>query len=220
MLPWAMLGIFIGFLGLAYIMIQGTRAALAWRTAAAAGDLDVIRDILEDALKGWSSQKRPKPIAAEVWRGIQSLQLAGLAPGYVRVSCIATSEYKMQDGRWIELRNPLQEGMAITAKAADMLMYEVIHYRPDNLQIDVYTDYRDDSGATRRQCVLSTLASRDQAREIDWEEWTPEQIIEALDGRYHLSENGRPLPIAPIAPPEPPAEEQTEAAVPTAEAHP
>ena len=219
MLPWAMLGIFIGFLGLAYIIIQGTRAALAWRTAAAKGDLDVIRDIVEDALKGWSSQKRPKPIAAEVWRGIQSLELAGLAPSYVRVSCIAASEYKMQDGRWIELRNPLQEGMAITAKAADMLMYEVIHYRPDNLQIDVYTDYRDDAGATRRQCVLSTLASRDQAREINWEEWTPEQIVEALDGRYQLSDNGRPLPIEPIAPPEPPAEEQTEAAAPAAEAH-
>ncbi|HEY8768551.1 MAG TPA: hypothetical protein VIP09_15035 [Dehalococcoidia bacterium] len=214
MLQWALLGIFIGFLGLAYIMIQGTRAALAWRTAADKGDLDVIRDILEDALKGWSTQKRPKPIAPEVWRGIQSLQLAGLASGYVRVSCVAASEYKMQDGRWIELRNPLQEGMAVTAKAADMLLYEVIHYRPEKLQIDVYTDYRDDSGSTRRQCVLSTLASRDQAREINWEEWTPEQIVEALGGHYSLGDSGRPMPIEPIAPPEPPAEEQTERAAP------
>src|SRR5450759_4796965 len=93
---------------------QGTRAAFAWRTAADKGDLDVIHDIMEDALNGWSTQKRPKPVAPEVWRGIQSLQLAGLASGYVRVSCVAASEYKMQDGRWIELRNPLQEGMAIT----------------------------------------------------------------------------------------------------------
>lgn len=218
MLQWALLGIFIGFLGLAYIMIQGTRAALAWRTAADRGDLDVIRDIVEDALKGWSTQKRPKPVAPEVWRGIQSLQLAGLASDYVRVSCVAASEYKMQDGRWIELRNPLQEGMAITAKAADMLLYEVIHYRPEKLQIDVYTDYRDDSGATRRECVLSTLAVRDQARDVNWEEWTPEQVVEALSGRYHLSASGSPLPIEPIAPPEPPAEEQTATAA-SAEAH-
>jgi hypothetical protein len=218
MLQWALLGIFIGFLGLAYIMIQGTRAALAWRTAADKGDLDVIRDIVEDALKGWSTQKRPTTVAPEVWRGIQSLQLAGLAPGYVRVSCVAASEYKMQDGRWIEVRNPLQEGMAITAKAADMLLYEVIHYRPEKLQIDVYTDYRDDSGATRRECVLSTLAVRDQARDVSWEEWTPEEIVEALDGRYRLGDSGRPLPIEPIAPPEPPAEEQTETAA-SAEAH-
>jgi hypothetical protein len=218
MLQWALLGIFIGFLGLAYIMIQGTRAALAWRTAADKGDLDVIRDIVEDSIKGWSTQKRPKPVAPEVWRGIQSLQLAGLAPDYVRVSCVAASEYKMQEGHWIELRNPLQEGMAITAKAADMLLYEVIHYRPQKLQIDVYTDYRDDTGATRRECVLSTLAVRDEARDVNWEEWTPEQIVEALGGRYHLSESGRPLPIEPIAPPEPPAEEQTETAA-SAEAH-
>ncbi len=81
MLPWAILAIFIGFLGLAYIMIQGTRAALAWRTAAAAGDLTVIRDIIDDSIKHWSSQKRPKPVAPEVWRGIQSLQLVSLAPG-------------------------------------------------------------------------------------------------------------------------------------------
>ena len=125
----------------------------------------------------------------------------------------------MQDGRWIELRNPLQEGMTITAKASDMLMYEVIHYRPEKLQIDVYTDYRDDSGATRRECVLSTLAVRADARDVNWEEWTPEQIVEALDGRYHLSESGRPLPIEPIAPPEPPAEEQTATAA-SAEARP
>ena len=124
----------------------------------------------------------------------------------------------MQDGCWIELRNPLQEGMAITAKAADMLLYEVIHYRLEKLQIDVYTDYRDDSGATRRQCVLSTLASRDQARDVNWEEWTPEQIVEALGGHYRLGESGRPLPIEPIAPPETPAEEQTETAA-SAEAH-
>ncbi len=122
----------------------------------------------------------------------------------------------MQDGRWIEMKNPLQEGMAISARAIDMLMYEVIHYRPDNLQVDVYTDYRDDAGATRRQCVLSTLASREAAREVNWEEWTPEQIIEALESRYRLSDNGRPLPIEPFAPPV--TEEQPETA-PAAEAH-
>jgi hypothetical protein len=95
-----------------------------------------------------------------------------------------------------------------------MLLYEVIHYRPEKLQIDVYTDYRDDAGATRRQCVLSTLASRDQTRDVNWEEWSPEQIVEALGGQYRLGESGRPLPIEPIAPPEPPAEEQTEGAAP------
>lgn len=210
MLPWAMLTIFILFLIFAYIIIQGTRAALAWRTAADAGDLKVIRDIMEDSLKHWSSSRRPKQIAAEVWRGIQSMQLAVVAPDYIGVSTVAASEYKMQDGQWIEMRNPLQEGIAITAKAAEMLMYEVIHYRPETIQIDVYTDYRDDAGVTNRQCVLSTLVTHEQAREVNWEEWTPEQIVESFETRYRLSETGRPLPVEPFTPPEVPEDSPAE----------
>jgi hypothetical protein len=224
MLQWALLGIFIGVSFLAYIIIQGTRAALAWRTAAEKGDVKVIRDIMDDAIKMWGSQKRPKPVAAEVWRGIQSMQLAGVGPDYVRVSCVAESEYRMADGRWVEIRNPLQEGVAITAKAADMLFYELPHYRPDNIQIDVYTDYRDDDGRTRRECIMTTQAARDDAKTIDWDEWTPEQIAEGLGAVYRLSDNGRPLPVQPLTPPESAQTPEEIAATaveakPTAEAH-
>jgi hypothetical protein len=215
-MQWALLAIFILFLIFAFIMIQGTRAALAWRTAADRGDLKVIRDILDDAIKHWSTQRKPKPIAAEVWRGIQSIQLAVVAPGYAGVSCVAASEYKMQDGRWIEMRNPLQEGIAITAKASEMLMYEVIHYRPDTLQIDIFTDYRNESGVTERLCVLSSLITRDQVREVNWEEWTPEQILQSFETRYRLSETGRPLAVEPFTAPEVP-EEASEST--TVEAH-
>jgi hypothetical protein len=202
MLQWALLGIFIAVSFLAYIIIQGTRAALAWREAAKAGDTKVIRDIVDDALKMWGSQKRPKPVSAEVWRGIQSMQLAGVAPDYVRVSCIAESEQKMVDGRWVEIRNPLQEGVAITAKAADMLFWELPHYRPENIQIDIYTDYRDDEGRTRRECIMTTQAAREDAKDFDWEEWTADQIADALGAVYKINQNGRPEPISPLAPPE------------------
>jgi len=202
MLQYAILGIFISFLFFAYIIIQGTRAALAWRSAAERGDVKVIGDIVDDALKGWSAQKRPKTVPAETWRGIQSMQLAGVGPDYVRVSCVAESDYKMVDGRWVEIRNPLQEGVAITAKAADMLFYELPHYRPSNIQIDVYTDYRDESGRTDRHCIMTTQATRDDARAADWEDWTADEIVQSLGAVYRLSENGRPLPVEPLAPPE------------------
>ena len=202
MLQYALLGIFIGVSFLAYIIIQGTRAALAWREAAQKGDTKVIRDIVEDALKMWGSQKRPKPVSAEVWRGIQSMQLAGVAPDYVRVSCVAESDYKMLDGRWVEIRNPLQEGVSITAKAADMLFWELPHYRPEHIQIDIYTDYRDDDGRTRRECIMTTQAAREDAKDLDWEEWTADQITDALGAVYNLNETGRPMPIAPLTPPE------------------
>ncbi len=197
MMQWALLVLAILFLIVAYIIVQGTRAALAWRQAAAAGDVNVIRDIVEDALRAWRSMKRPKEVATEVWRGIQSMQAVDVGADFVRVSCQAESEYKLLDRRWIEVRNPLQEGMAITARAADMLLYELPHFRPDRIQIDVYTTYREADGATKRDCILSTATSREVAKGVDWEEWTSEQIVEALGGRYRLSGSGRPLPVRP-----------------------
>jgi hypothetical protein len=201
MLSWALLGLFILFVIVAFVIIQGTRAALAWREAAARGDVKVIRDIVEDSIKGWSAQKRPKPVPAEVWRGIQSMQVTEVEADFVRVSVAADSEYKMVDGRWIEMRNPLQEGMSVTAKAADMLLYELPHYRPGRIQVDVYTQYRDAAGETRRECVLSTYATREQAVALDWEEAPGEEIVRELGGVFRLSDSGRPLPIEPIEPP-------------------
>lgn len=208
MLTYAVIGMFFMFLVVTYIMMQGTRAALAWRQAAEKGDTKVIQDIVEDAIKGWSSQKRPKPVAAEVWRGVQSMQLVGVEADFVHVSVAADSDYKMIDGRWVEIRNPLQEGFGITAKAADLLFYELVHFRPARIQVDVYTQYRDQTGVTSHECVLSTYAERETARTVDWEEWTAEEIVRALGGVYRLSETGRPLPIAPIVAPAstPPAE--------------
>jgi hypothetical protein len=125
-----------------------------------------------------------------------------VAPDFVRVSATAESEYKPAGGQWVEMKNPLQEGIAITAKAAEMLFYELPHYRPDRLQVDVYTTFRDEAGVTRRECILSTETARESARQVDWEEWAVDQIVEVLGGRYKLSENGRPLPLEVAPPPD------------------
>ncbi len=210
MIQWALIVIFFLFLILAYIIVQGTRAALAWREAAASGDTKVIRDIVEDSLEGWRTQKRPKPVAAEVWRGVQSLQLVHVEADFVRVSATAESDYKLVDGQWLEMRNSLQEGIAITAHCAEMLFYEMPHYRPDRLQIDVYAAFRDESGASRRDCILSTETEREVARTVDWDEWTSDQIVEELGGRYRLSDVGRPLAITVEPPPAPDEDEDDE----------
>jgi len=212
-MPYAVGGLAVLFVIVTYIILQGTRAALAWRQAAAGGDVKVIRDIVEASIQGWSSQRRPKPVAPEVWRGVQSMQLADVEADFVRVSVIAESEYRMENGTWLEIRNPLQEGFSITVKAADMLFYEMPHYRPNRVQVDVYSQYRTESGATTRECILSTYTDRDAAKEVDWDEWTAEEIVRALGGVYRLSDTGRPLPVQPIQPPkaEPPAEATTTA---------
>ncbi len=201
MLQWALLGLALVFVVVAYIIIQGTRAAMAWRRAADAGDLKVIRYIVEEAANSWRSMKRPKEIPPDVWRGIQSMQAVSVGRGFVRVSCQAQSEYEMSGGQWKEKANPLREGMATAAKAADMLFYDLPHFKPDQIQVDVYTAFRSADGMMMNMCILTMAADRDAARQVDWEEWPAAEIVDALGGRYQAGERGQPLPVEPLAPP-------------------
>jgi hypothetical protein len=185
---------------IAYIVIQGTRAAMAWRQAAAAGDVKVIRDIVEDAIGVWRSARRPKETPPAVWRGVQSMQLVDAAPGFVRVSCQAQSDYRLVEGRWVEVSNPLQEGFAIGARVAELIFYELPHYRPDQVQVDIYTSFREGDGITENVCILTFTTDRQTVRGVDWEEWTAEEIVDHLGARYRLGERGQPLPIE-VAPP-------------------
>ena len=199
-MEWAVLGLFIMFVIVTYIVVQGTRAALAWRKAAAEGDVKVIRDIVEDSLGAWRSMKRPKEVSPDVWRGIQGMQIVEVDAELVRVSCQAEGDYRLVNGRWVETANPLHEAMAVTAKALDMLLYELPHHKPGRVQIDVYMTMREPDRVTERVCILSTTASREDARQADWEEWTTAQIVEALGGRYRMDDLGQPLPIEVEAP--------------------
>jgi hypothetical protein len=204
-LEWGILAIGIIFVIVGYMVLQGTRAALAWRRAADAGDVDIIRQILDDTLASWRSMKRPREVAAEVWRGVQSAELVEVAAESARVSCQAESEYRLADGRWVEVVSPLQEGFAVTARLADMLLYEVPNLNLAAARIDVHTTFRDADGASRRACILTTTATREAARAVDWENWTAVDIVDALGGRYRPGEGGAALPIEieePLSPPE------------------
>jgi hypothetical protein len=194
-MQWGILVIGIIFLVVGYMVLQGTRVALAWRRAADAGDVDVIGQILEDALASWRSMKRPKEVAPEVWRGVQSAELVEVGPDSARVSCQAGSEYRLAEGRWVEVVSPLQEGFAVTARLVDMLLYEVPNLTLASARIDVHTTFREADGSSQRACILTTTATREAARGVDWENWTAVEIVDALGGRYRPGEGGAALPI-------------------------
>jgi len=203
-MEWAILA--IGILGalIAYVVWQGSRASLKYRELAAAGDIPTIREIVEEAMEGWHSARPPKEVPPSVWHGVQTMELMEVGPDHIRVSCSAEGQYKMVDGRWQEITSLFQEATAVTAKAADMLLYELPNLKLDHVRIDVYTTYRDAARA-RRQCILTCTARRDDARQVDWDGWTPEQIVRRLGARYRLDENGQPLPIGPDEPAAAPA---------------
>jgi hypothetical protein len=79
-----------------------------------------------------------------------------------------------------------------------MLLYDVPNLRLDSVRIDVHTTFRDADGTAERVCILTTNVSRELAREVDWEEWTPAEIVDAFGGRYRLGERGVALSIDPI----------------------
>ena len=205
-MEWGILAVAGIFVVVGYIVLQGTRVSMAWRKAASGGDVDVIRQILDDAIASWRSVKRPKEVAPDVWRGVQSVALvdvaADSAPAGARlgasVSCQVESEYRLLDGRWLEVSSPLQEGFAVTARLADMLLYDVPNLRLDSVRIDVHTTFRDAGGTAERACILTTDVRRELAREVDWEEWTPAEIVDAFGGRYRLGERGVALPVDPV----------------------
>ena len=194
-MEWGILVIVLVFILVAYIVVQGTRASMAWRKAAAGGDLDVIRRLLEESIADWRSMKRPKEVAPDVWRSVQSVDLIDVGPDSARVSCQVQSEYRLLNGRWVEVANALEEGMAVTARLADMLLYDVPNLRLASARIDVHTTFRDPEGGSQRACILTSTASRETARQVDWEASTPAEIVDALGGRYRLGERGDALPI-------------------------
>jgi len=194
-MEWAVLGLFIVFLFIAYVIVQGTRGQLAYRKAIAQGDVDVIREVVQQTMEQWRSMKRPKEVPPNVWRGIQGMELVSLDAAHIRVGVSAEGEFRLVDGRWQEVSSPLDEAMAITAKALEMLLYDIPNVRLPWATVDVYTAFRGADGRPERHCILTTTASRQAARNVDWDGWTPAQIVSYLEGRYRLDEHGRPLPV-------------------------
>lgn len=196
-MQWALIGIAVVALLLAYVVWQGMRAALKYRELAAAGDIPTIRLIIDEALAEWRSARPPKGLPLVVWLGVQTMEVVDVGPDYVHVSCNAEGEYKMVEGRWVETKSPLQEAMAIAAKATEMLLYDLPHLKLERVMVDVYTTYRDpDTVGARRERILACNARRQDACQVDWDEWTPQQITDRLGARYHLGEHGQALPLS------------------------
>jgi hypothetical protein len=195
-MEWAVLVIVLLGAFVTWVIWQGTRGALKYRELAEAGDIPTIREIVEHGLEEWRSSKPPKDVQPSVWRGVQTMELMDVGPDYISVSCTAEGLYRLVDGRWEEVSSPLQEAMAVTAKAAEMTLYELPNLRLDRVQIDVYATYRE-ATSSRRECILTCTARREDAREVDWEGWTAEEIVQRLGARYQLDERGQVVPISP-----------------------
>lgn len=186
------------FVVVGWVIVQGTRAQLAWRQAVEAGDVGAITTLVTDELQRWKTMRMPKGTDPTVWHGVQSAELVSVTAGGVRLSASAEGQYAMVNGARREVASPLDQAFRVTAKLADMAMYDIPNVRLPDCQIDVYTTYRDEAGPGQR-CILSTLCARDTGDALDWDELSAEEVVRAFGGRFLLDDRGHPLPVDPEA---------------------
>lgn len=195
-LVFASIFVLLLFLTIGWFIMQGTRAQMHWRQRAADGDTEIITMLVEDEVARWHTMRMPKGVDASAWRGLQTTELVEVKPDGFRLSATADAKYEMVNGQRTQTSGQLQEAMKVTAKVADMALYDIPNIRTPWVQVDIYTSFRDESGATQR-CILSTTAQREIADDLAWDEMDAEEVVRAFNGRYLLDDRGNPLPISP-----------------------
>ena len=185
------------FAFIAYILFKETRTHRFWQTRVEEGDLEMIGQLVRAEVERWRTERPPKGMPASVWGGIQGVELVELGRDYLRASSTAEPRFALVGGARRQVTSALDEGKRITARLAERFFYDVPHVRLERVQIDCYTTFHAPGGQVAQRCILSTLARRIDAAEIDWENDPSEAIAEQLGARYQLDDQGVALPIEP-----------------------
>ena len=194
---WGILIVILITLFIAYVIIQETRAQRHWRRLVEGGDVSAIDTLVRDEVERWRTQRTPKDVPASLWHGVQTVELQSVGRDFVRVSAAAEAQYAVVDGVRREVSSALQEGMRLTVKLADMLLYDIPNVRLRCVQIDIYTTFRDASGVSTQQCILSSQFDREAIEDLDWDGSSPEEIVKAVGARYRLNDQGVAQPVDP-----------------------
>ena len=208
-MEWGILVILVILLFTAYVIVQETRAQMHWRGLVASGDVDAVRQLVEAEAERWRSERVPKGVPALLWHGVQTVSLGDVTATGARVSCTADGEFAVVDGRRVETSSPLAEGMKITLKLAEMLLYDVPNVKLDHVQVDVYTSFRDETGRAEPRCILSSRVERRLVERLDWEETAAADFVALVAGRFAppRQDGGGLGPVEPLPWGEEPAEE-------------
>ncbi len=183
-MEWGILIVVLLLLFTGFVIVQETARQMHWRGLVENGDIEAIRSLLEDEIVTWHESRVPRGTSTMLWHGVQTVELLDVTPTAARVSCNAEGEYALVSGRRIETSSPLVEGMKMTKRLAEMLLYDVPNVKLDQAQIDVYTSFRDENGHAEPRCILSTAILRSTVEHIDWEETEPADFVSLTEGRF------------------------------------
>lgn len=185
------------FVFFAVIIFKETSTHRFWRRKVEEGDLEMIRQLVEVEVQRWRTERPPKGTPASVWQGIQNVELVEIGQQYVRAATTAEAQFALVSGQRRQVSSALDEAKRITARLAERFFYDIPHVRADRVQIDCYTTFHEPGSEADQRCILSTLARRDAAAQVDWDNDPPEAIAEQLGAHYDVDASGRAQPIAP-----------------------
>ena len=169
------------FLGVGWAVSTEMFQHRAWRKKVESGDTAIVRALIEEALGTWSRARPPKGTAANLWAGVQGCQLVAVTTDSATVSTAAEGEFRTEEGRRVQVSSALDEAIAVAAKLADMMLYDVPNLRLASVRVDVYSTFTGSDGSPEQRPILSTTATRAAGDALDWEALTPAEVL----GRFH-----------------------------------
>src|SRR3990172_10136840 len=162
------------FVVIGWVLFREAWTHRFWRQKVEEGDLEMISQLVQGEVGRWSAERPPKGVPAAVWQGIQGVELVEVGRDYIRAATTAEPQFALVGGSRRQVSSALDEAKRVTAKLAERLFYDIPHVRPERVQIDVYTTLQEPGAEVTQRCILSTIAGRADAAEIDWENDPPE----------------------------------------------
>lgn len=173
-------------------VLQATYAAQSWRTAIAGGDLNVLRQAVDNAMDGWRRQKPPRGMPPADWQALMSVAAIAMDTRRCRVSMLVSSDIRVVNNQRQELGRPIDVGRRVAVRMVERLLYEIPHVRFEEVQVDIYAPRTASEGGLASDCILVVRADRAGAAVAPWdtaddagilEEWSTREAVpgEVLD---------------------------------------
>ncbi len=162
-----------------------------WRRKVAEGNVDIIGALINEAIGHWQRSRIPAEMPGSRWAAIQAVELVAVTPNAATLSTSVVPEYRTEEGRRIKVSSDLDEGVELAAKLLDLLMYDVPNLRLGEVRIDIFASL----GEAGQQPIVSAVAGRATADELNWEELSATEILSRFDTLVAEERNGAIIPI-------------------------
>ena len=179
------------FIIVGVVVFQAQFAARKWRQVIKDGDLDALKQLIDDTFSEWRRRRPPRERLLAEWNALQSVGLVAANQSAIRVSLLAEPAMAMTDGKPTQAVGVEVIGLRGLVGTVERLMYEIPHVSFARVQVDVYTEYRSIQSGNDLICLMSCKVDREEVAHSDWDSDSFEQIAKGWP--IEIAKNGQLL---------------------------